>query len=341
METLRDSGADEPIAEDGRLLMQASDDEVFPLSWYAVMWSKELTSRPVKRKIVGKELVFFRDSKGQVKCLEAYCTHRGADLSLGSCNRDSLHCAYHGWEFNGDGECLQIPAHPDRPIPDFAHLRAYPAQELAGLIWVYPQDKKLANPEELKVFPELMDKSFSFSPYEAKWNAHLTRVVESVLDVAHLAFVHKKTIGKRVGAEISTMLFEVNDRNRLVIHNGGGILEYLFPQQWILRPSEKSERSFVNYVTFTPISASETIIFGYAGRTFLRKMPLMTRLFSRYSLKILEEDRKVVESQHPRPIPEALRMEAHVPADGPQVRFRQRWYQFMTSEEKKVRVNQS
>ncbi len=341
METLREPTMDDSDSESGRLIMQASDDEVFPLTWYAVMWSKELTNRPVKRKVVGKDLVLFRDGKGRVKCLEAYCSHRGADLSLGSCSHDSLHCAYHGWEFNGDGECLRIPSQPDRPIPDFSHIKAYPVQEMAGLVWVYPQDKSEARPEELRVFPELLDNKYSLSPYDATWNAHLTRVVESVLDVAHLAFVHKKTIGRRLNAEIRTMLFEVNDRNRLVIHNGGGLLEYSFPQQWILRPSEKTSQSFVNYVTFTPISASETIIFGYAGRTFLRKIPLMNWVFSRYSLKILEEDRKVVESQHPRPIPEALRMEAHVPADGPQVRFRQRWYQFMTGSEKKIRTTKS
>jgi hypothetical protein len=69
-------------------------------------------------------------------------------------------------------------------------------------------------------------------------------------------------------------------------------------------------------------------------------VPGMNRFFSRYSSKVLEEDRAVVESQHPRPIPEALRMEAHVPTDGPQVRFRNRWYDFLVNDEPRVRLDQ-
>jgi phenylpropionate dioxygenase-like ring-hydroxylating dioxygenase large terminal subunit len=338
MEVVRNQAKDAVVDSDPRIITKTSDDQVFPLTWYAVMWARKLTKIPIKHTVVGRDLVFYRDEQGGVHCLEAYCAHRGADLSLGHCQNGALHCAYHGWEFNGDGKCVKIPAHPDRPIPDFAHIKAYPVQEKAGLIWVYPQDASIAHPEELKVFTELLDNNYSLSPYETTWKAHLTRVVESVLDVAHLPFVHKNTIGRRVDAEIPALHFAVSDHNQISIQNGGGMLEYWFPQQWMLRPSVRSERSFINYVTFTPISATETMIFGYAGRTFLRSVPLINKFFSYYSLKILEEDRKVVESQHPRPIPEALRMEAHVPADGAQVRFRQRWYQFMTSSEAKVRT---
>ena len=312
-----------------------SDDHVFPLTWYAVMQAKALTTKPIKRTLLGKDVVLYRDHKGHVRCLEAYCSHRGADLSLGKCVDDQIHCVYHGWAFDQDGQCRSIPAHPDRPIPDFAHIVAYPTQERVGLIWIYPEDKRLASPPDLEVFPELEDANFTLSFYEAKWQAHLTRVVESVLDIAHLAFVHKKTIGRRLQPEIKQVRFSVPTSDRIIIENGGGLLDYVFPGQWILKAAT-GKSAFINYVTFTPISSHETLIFGYAGRSFLRKMPLMNWLFSKQSSKILEEDRLVVESQHPRPIPQALQMEAHVPADGPQVRFRQRWYQFLAFEEKRI-----
>jgi hypothetical protein len=135
--------------------------------------------------------------------------------------------------------------------------------------------------------------------------------------------------------EIKQVRFSVPSSDRILIENGGGLLDYVFPGQWMLKAA-LGKSGFINYVTFTPISSHETLIFGYAGRTFLRKMPLMNWLFSKQSSKILEEDRLVVESQHPRPIPQALQMEAHVPADGPQVRFRQRWYQFLAYEEKRI-----
>lgn len=308
------------------------DDSVIPLAWYPIAWSRELQMKPVQRTIAGRDVVLFRDAKGHPKCLTAYCAHRGAALDLGSCTRDGrIRCAYHGWEFDGEGRCRKIPAHPNRPIPDFAHLTAYPTQERVGLIWVYPTSG--TEPPLLCIPKELEDSRFQLAPYEQVWAAHLTRVVESVLDVAHLAFVHKKTIGRRVPAEISKLRFEAADKDSIRIYNGGGVLDYWFPQQWLLRPAVEGKNGFINYVTFCPADRDKTIIFGYAGRTFARWVPFMNRLFSRYSLKILTEDRGVVESQHPRPIPQALRMEAHVPADAPQVRFRHRWYQMLKSKE--------
>lgn len=318
-----------------------SDDTVFPVSWYPVMWARDLKKKPQKRRLVGLDLVIFRDGRGHPRALHAYCPHRGADLSLGKCVKDGLQCAYHGWEFGGDGMCKQIPAHPTRPIPDFARVESYPAEEKAGLIWVYPKSQKAGagDVQPLRVFDELSDTRYRLAPYEQKWNAHLTRVVESVLDVAHLAFVHKKTIGKRIAPAVQNMKFEVENRDTIVIENGGGSLEYLFPGQWMLRPSGNRDASFINYVAFSPIDRQETIIFGYAGRTFARFVPGLNRVFSKFSLKVLEEDRVVVESQHPRPIPEALRMEAHVPADAPQVRFRQRWFAFLSGAEDKVFID--
>lgn len=309
-----------------------SDESAFPVAWYAVAWASELGTAPLKRRLLGEDIVIYRDKEGRVHTLTAYCAHRGADLSLGRCTAQGLTCAYHGWTFTGDGACVRIPAHPDRPIPAFARMTAYATKERAGLIWVYPQALgRGETPPALTLFPELEDKSFSLSPYDQRWQAHLTRVVESVLDVAHLAFVHKRTIGRRVPESVTQMAFTVPDRDSIHIENGGGLLCYQFPQQWLLRPAKASTAQFINYVTFTPIDRQETMIYGYAGRTFARAIPGLNRLFSRYSKKILSEDKAVVESQHPRPIPEALRMEAHVPADAPQVRFRQRWFEFLSS----------
>ncbi|MCL6487546.1 aromatic ring-hydroxylating oxygenase subunit alpha [Alicyclobacillus mali (ex Roth et al. 2021)] len=316
-----------------------SEDGVFPATWYAVCFSAQITRRrPLAARVAGRDLVLFRDASGRVHALSRYCTHRGADLALGRVEGAHLACAYHGWQFCGDGRCIQIPAHPDRPIPDFAHTRAYATCELAGMTWVYLGGE--ARPPELRVFSELTDGSYRLVPYEDMWQAHLTRVVESVLDVAHLAFVHRKTIGRRTPAAIPRLSFETDGGDRILIRNGGGVLEYWFPQMWVLRPSE-GRGGFLNFVTFTPVDEGTTRILGYAGRTFARSVPGMDALFRRYSLRVLREDQRVVESQHPRPIPEALRMEAHVPADAPQVRFRHRWYRFLTGDEPRVTVEHS
>ncbi|AZB42114.1 aromatic ring-hydroxylating dioxygenase subunit alpha [Bacillus sp. FJAT-42376] len=318
--------------------MEENINRVFPSAWYAVAYSSELTKKPVRKKVIGREMVLYRDQQGEVKALHAFCPHRGADLSLGCVKNGELMCAYHGWKFDGDGTCSEIPSQPDKPIPKFAHTAAFPVTEEAGLIWVYP-DYEAEEVPDFQVIPDIKESRYRLSPYKAHWDAHLTRAVESVLDVAHLSFVHKKTIGRNSNTVFHDLPY-THEGDSIMIQNGGGLLEYRFPQQWILRPAHDTKHAFINYVTFTPVDEEETMIFGYAGRTFAKKVPFMDRVFSKYSLKILDEDKSVVESQHPRPIPEALRMEAHVYADGPQIAFRKRWFEFLSQEEKKISLDE-
>ena len=320
--------------------VRESDHKVFPVAWYAIAWSRNLKNKPIKRRLLGKDIVLYRDHAGDVRAMHAYCPHRGADLSLGSCPDGKLVCPYHAWKFDTDGRCIEIPAHPNRPIPAFAHTYDYPATERAGLLWVYPKARheiKDMTIPDLQIFPELEDPNYTAAPFEAIWNAHLTRVIESVIDVAHVPIVHRATIGKKSKEEIQ-ITFEA-DQNHILVKNGSGLLHYQFPQQWILTVPQQKRNKIYNFVTFTPINENKTVIFGLAGRSFAKSVPGMNTIFSKYSAKVLEEDRAIVESQHPRPIPEALRMEAHVPADGPQVRFRQRWYEFLTGDEPRIRLD--
>ena len=305
-------------------------DDVFPVQWYAVAWSEELKKKPVKKRIAGKEIVLFRGEDGTPHAVHAYCPHRGADLSLGYCADGGVRCAFHGWLFQGDGQCTEIPAHPGTKIPEFAHTAAYRVKEKAGLIWVCPADVPLG---ELTLFPELEDPHLRLVPYQSTWKAHFTRVVESVLDVAHVPVVHRQTIGRKLPLKVQIQFQAEGDL--ICIQNNKAELEYRFPQQWILRPRHRREHRLINFVTFTPVDSHHTEIRGYIGRSFAKSF-LVDKIFSQFSLKVLKEDQAIVESQHPRPIPESLRMEAHVPADGPQVRFRNRWYSFLTNDEPKL-----
>ncbi|MDM5337567.1 aromatic ring-hydroxylating dioxygenase subunit alpha [Fictibacillus enclensis] len=164
----------------------------FPCTWYPIGFSAELAKKPLKKKMVGRDVVLFRNKDGAAQAVYAYCPHRGADLSLGCVRDGKLTCAYHGWEFNGEGSCLHIPSQPDKPVPKFAHTEHYPVMERAGLLWIYPDSN--IPPDSLpplQLFEELENQEYVLAPYESFWKAHFTRVVESVLDVVHLSFVHK------------------------------------------------------------------------------------------------------------------------------------------------------
>jgi phenylpropionate dioxygenase-like ring-hydroxylating dioxygenase large terminal subunit len=307
-----------------------SDDSMFPARWYAVAWSSELKKKPLKKRIAGRDIVLFRGEDNAPHAIHAYCPHRGADLSLGSCADGGIRCPFHGWLFQGNGRCTDIPSQPGARIPEFAHATAYRVMEKAGLIWVYPSNHPH---DELTLFPELEDPDLRLVPFQSTWKAHFTRVVESVLDVAHLPVVHRRTIGRKSSLDVKIQFQADGDWIR--IENNHTELEYRFPQQWILRPRSRGKHRLINFVTFTPVDSHSTDIRGYIGRNFAKSF-LIDKILSQFSLKVLKEDQEIVESQHPRPIPESLRLEAHVAADGPQVRFRNRWYSFLTGKEPKL-----
>jgi nitrite reductase/ring-hydroxylating ferredoxin subunit len=117
--------------------------------WQPVCLSEELKDLPKKLKILGEELVAFRDLKGRVGVLDLHCAHRGASLEYGRIEEDGIRCCYHGWLFSPSGKCLQQPGEPpDSASQDRFRQPGYPVTEYGGLVFVY------MGPPELKpAFP--------------------------------------------------------------------------------------------------------------------------------------------------------------------------------------------
>src|SRR5207245_8152554 len=108
--------------------------------WLPVSIAQELTEdQPTKFvRILGEDLVLFRDKQGRVGLLSDRCSHRGASLCYGRVEERGIACPYHGWLYDTKGHCLETPAEP--PASKF-HLtvkhKSYPVQKLAGLYWAY------------------------------------------------------------------------------------------------------------------------------------------------------------------------------------------------------------
>src|SRR4030095_5927437 len=93
---------------------------------------------PKKVRLLGEDLVAFRDSRGEVGLFAANCPHRGASLFFGRNEECGLRCAYHGWKFDVSGQCVDMPSEPDDS--DFKHkvrARAYPCRDVNGVVWTY------------------------------------------------------------------------------------------------------------------------------------------------------------------------------------------------------------
>ena len=104
---------------------------------------REPDGTPVRLRLLGEDLVAFRDTRGRLGVLGESCPHRKASLALGRNEECGLRCLYHGWKFDVDGNVLETPSEPPRRLPQKVKHKAYPAREAGGFVWVYmgPADK--------------------------------------------------------------------------------------------------------------------------------------------------------------------------------------------------------
>ena len=183
--------------EENKLLTQTGPltemGNLFRHYWMPALLSEELPKidgDPVKITILGEFLLAFRDSNGRVGIVDRRCPHRGADLFFGRNENCGLRCVYHGWKFDVDGNCVELPTAPKGSrFKEKVTLLSYPTKETAGIIWVYmgPHTSEL---------PEIPKQEFTLLPEEnifvsKKWQeCNWAQSLEGGIDTAHLSFLH-------------------------------------------------------------------------------------------------------------------------------------------------------
>ena len=107
----------------------------------------EADGAPVRLRLLGEDLVAFRDTVGRVGILDAYCPHRGAHLYYGRNEECGIRCVYHGWKFAVDGTCVDMPSEPaDSRIRGRVRAKAYPTAVRGGVVWVYMGPREILPP---------------------------------------------------------------------------------------------------------------------------------------------------------------------------------------------------
>ena len=163
--------------------------------WHPVCLASDVADQPVGVRLLERDVVLWRDSGGIVHAFADQCPHRGSRLSLGRVHEGRLECAYHGWRFEGSGQCVQIPAVPEFKPPAGHRACAYEAQEAAGLVWVRLEKGEDTLPEfDGESDPHL--RKLLVGPYDVATSA--PRIVENFLDLSHFGFVHEGVLGDRV-----------------------------------------------------------------------------------------------------------------------------------------------
>jgi nitrite reductase/ring-hydroxylating ferredoxin subunit len=164
----------------------------FDRRWYAVYPSHWLRRRPKRVRLHGRWLALWRDSHGQAHAVGDRCPHLGASLAGGRVVGDQIECPYHGFKFDGAGACTEVPRLANKPIPKTLCVPRFLVRELDGWLFVFWGEPDGDVPE-IDYFPELVEVGARSRHWysERQWPLHVSRVIENMLDVAHLGTVHR------------------------------------------------------------------------------------------------------------------------------------------------------
>jgi phenylpropionate dioxygenase-like ring-hydroxylating dioxygenase large terminal subunit len=215
--------------------------------WQPAALSADLGDRPRKTKILCEEFVLFRDKKGRVGALHPHCAHRGTSLEWGRVEEDGLRCCYHGWKYDTEGKCVDMPCET-KEFRESMNVRqpAYPTLEFGGLIFVY-----MGPPEKQPLFPlyDIIDTRYRNDVVirgmqiwgdcsigyvrDCNWLQHY----ENVVDPYHLLILHQYISGDQFQGvlmqgkwpEISFEDTDIGVRYRFVrdLPNGNRLLRYV------------------------------------------------------------------------------------------------------------------
>lgn len=177
-----------------------------PLGWFQVAYSHEVeTAQSMPLRYFGQDLVLFRTEGGEAKVLDAYCPHMGAHLGYGIRDQsgggsevrgDSIVCPFHGWAYNGEGQCTDVPYANNLP-PKVARgeqvIRPWHVREMNQVIWVWYHPEGEAPSFEPEVIEEAAPDNTEWGSLKIKtWDigTHMQEIGENAVDPAHFLYVH-------------------------------------------------------------------------------------------------------------------------------------------------------
>ena len=307
------------------------EDPVLLRDWHPVLRSSDLPEASIRSaRLLGEDLVVWRVN-GETKVWQDLCVHRGTRLSLGSVEGGALRCAYHGWTYGGDGECIRVPAHPGQKPPSKARVKLYRCAERYGLVWAC-----LGEPsEDIPLFEEWDDPDYRkvfCGPYT--YRASPTRAVENFLDVAHFPFVHGGLLGDESHAEI--MDYDVSSGPEGVVAKNvrvwqpdpdgtgrGKNVDYTYR---VLRPftarfsKATDEGAFAIQLNVTPVDELNCTAWMCIALDYARDRS--DDELRSFQDRITGQDIPVVESQRPELLPLDLQAELHLRSDRIAVAYR-------------------
>jgi len=167
--------------------------ELFRRYWIPILLSSELPEPdcpPVRVKVLSERLIAFRDSSGKLGLIDEFCAHRGVSLWFGRNEEGGIRCPYHGWKYDVNGQCTEVPSEPaESGFCQKIKLTSYPMIDKGGVIWTYMGPKDTIPPEPEYEFATVPANQTYMSKrlQECNW----LQALEGGIDSSHVSFLHR------------------------------------------------------------------------------------------------------------------------------------------------------
>ncbi len=294
-------------------------------AWYVAAWSHDIGHDLCPIRLLGQQLVFYRQSDGQVAALEDACPHRKLPLSMGRRVGDAVECGYHGLTFNGKGACIFAPG---AKIPRAAVVKHFATTEQYGLVWVWMGEADRADPSLIPHIAEYGNPTWGINQGDAMTvECNYLYMTDNLLDPSHVAWVHRSSFGNSAcenepltttvidnGVIVSRWMYDTEVAPfyaRFVKFQGHcdrkQHYEVRYPSHAIIKavftpagsggddaPSHPDEFLMDSYNFLTPIDEKTTRYFWFQLRNFSPDDAEVSRQFADGVRQAFEEDRIIL-----------------------------------------------
>ncbi len=170
---------------------------LFRRYWHPALLSEQLPGpdcEPVRLELLSEKMLAFRDTEGKLGLIDEFCAHRGVSLWFGRNEQNGIRCPYHGWKYDVNGNCTEVPSEPTSGYCERIKLTSSPLVERGGVIWVYmgPADKQPPLPEwEFATLPK--EHSYMSKRVQA---SNWLQALEGGIDSSHVSFLHSASLSR-------------------------------------------------------------------------------------------------------------------------------------------------
>jgi len=286
--------------------------------WYAAAQSADVTQqKPLGRIVLGEMLVLYRNQQNEPVVMKDRCLHRNALLSEGDLFDGCIGCPYHGWTYDQEGKCVNVPSEgPEGKPLTKRKIETFPVVEKYGLVWVWMGGEHAPDKEPFPM-PHYTDDGWECYYMETEFDNNVTNLVENFMDVPHTVFVHKGWFRERKATkvpmnvrrtedsvlvsydqkadEIGFSNLILNPKNLPVVHTDNFYMpnntrvDYIFGE---------NERGFIITSTCTPVSESKTRVFTLISYKLGLFNPVARRILPPYTRQVIEQDVVIMEIQN-------------------------------------------